>query len=64
MPVAAVELRSDAEVVSPRELLDAAANVLARYELPDELRLVESLPRTPSGKIDLVAVRALFAVEA
>jgi acyl-CoA synthetase (AMP-forming)/AMP-acid ligase II len=64
VPVAAVELRSGTEAVSPRELLDAAANVLARYELPDELKLVDALPRTPSGKIDLVAVRALFAVEA
>jgi acyl-coenzyme A synthetase/AMP-(fatty) acid ligase len=38
--------------------------VLARYELPAEVRLVATLPRTPSGKVDLVAVRALFGVEA
>ena len=31
--------------------------MLARYELPDELQLVDALPRTPSGKVDLAAVR-------
>jgi acyl-coenzyme A synthetase/AMP-(fatty) acid ligase len=35
--------------------------LLARYELPAELKLVDALPRTPSGKVDLVAVRELFA---
>jgi non-ribosomal peptide synthetase component E (peptide arylation enzyme) len=34
--------------------------VLARYELPDELKVVVTLPRTPSGKVDLSAVQALF----
>ena len=34
--------------------------MLARYELPDELKLVDALPRTPSGKVDLAAVRELF----
>ena len=37
--------------------------MLARYELPTELRLVETLPRTPSGKVDLAAVRELFERE-
>ena len=30
-----------------------AAKVLARYELPDEIRVVDALPRTASGKVDL-----------
>jgi acyl-CoA synthetase (AMP-forming)/AMP-acid ligase II len=34
--------------------------VLARYELPTVLRIVDELPRTPSGKVDLTAVRALI----
>ncbi len=63
VPVAAVELRSDAGSVSPDDLLDAAAKVLARYELPDEVKVVATLPRTPSGKVDLTAVRDLFTVE-
>jgi acyl-CoA synthetase (AMP-forming)/AMP-acid ligase II len=63
VPVAAVELRPGVEGVSAQQLLAEAANVLARYELPDELKLVEALPRTPSGKVDLAAVRELLAVE-
>ena len=64
VPVAAVELRSGLAPPSAADLLAEAANVLARYELPDEVKLVDALPRTPSGKVDLVAVRALFSVEA
>ena len=61
VPVAAVELRPGVPPVSAADLLAEAAHVLARYELPDELRLIEALPRTPSGKVDLAAVRELFA---
>lgn len=64
VPVAAVELRPGVHAVSADALLAEAAKVLARYELPAELRLVETLPRTPSGKVDLAAVRALLGVEA
>jgi len=35
--------------------------VLARYELPVEVRVVEALPRTPAGKVDLAAVSELLA---
>jgi long-chain acyl-CoA synthetase len=31
---------------------------LARYELPAEIQIVEELPRTDSGKVDLSAVTA------
>jgi hypothetical protein len=41
-------------------VLAAAATVLARYELPVEVRVVDALPRTPSGKVDLAEVRALL----
>jgi acyl-CoA synthetase (AMP-forming)/AMP-acid ligase II len=60
VPVAAVELRPGAAPVSADDLLGAAARVLARYECPAEVRVVDSLPRTPAGKVDLAAVRALF----
>ena len=61
MPVAAVELRDgDGAAVGPDDLLDHAAGVLARYELPTEIRVVDELPRTDSGKVDLAAVAALF----
>ena len=64
VPVAAVELRAGADSVSVDELLSAAGEVLARYEVPDELRIVDALPRTPAGKPDLAGVRALFGVSA
>jgi acyl-CoA synthetase (AMP-forming)/AMP-acid ligase II len=60
VPVAAVELRADAGAVGPDDLLAYAATVLARYELPAEVRVVDELPRTDSGKVDLVAVGLLF----
>jgi acyl-coenzyme A synthetase/AMP-(fatty) acid ligase len=60
VPVAAVELREDA---TPDDLVAGLAAVLARYEVPTEVRVVAALPRTPSGKVDLSAVRALFAEE-
>jgi acyl-CoA synthetase (AMP-forming)/AMP-acid ligase II len=62
VPVAAVELRAGAAATTPDDLLASAANVLARYELPTELRVVDVLPRTPSGKVDLTAVRELLGV--
>jgi acyl-CoA synthetase (AMP-forming)/AMP-acid ligase II len=60
VPVAAVELRAGAEPVTSDELLADASKVLARYELPTVLRIVDALPRTPSGKVDLAAVRGLI----
>jgi acyl-CoA synthetase (AMP-forming)/AMP-acid ligase II len=63
VPVAAVELRPGVGAVAAEDLLDAAGRALARYELPDELKVVDALPRTPSGKVDLAAVRGLFAAE-
>jgi acyl-CoA synthetase (AMP-forming)/AMP-acid ligase II len=59
VPVAAVELRV-AGPVSPADLAERASRGLSRYELPTEIRIVDELPRTPSGKVDLMAVRALF----
>jgi long-chain acyl-CoA synthetase len=61
VPVAAVELRAGAGPVGPDDLLAQCARVLARYELPAEIRVVDALPRTDSGKVDLAAVQVLLA---
>ena len=61
VPVAAVELRSGPAPVTSQDLLAHASATLARYELPVEIRIVDELPRTGSAKVDLAAVRALFA---
>jgi long-chain acyl-CoA synthetase len=61
VPVAAVELRTGAGEVTAGELIDAVSARLAPYELPAELRILDELPRTPSGKVDLPAVSRLLA---
>jgi acyl-coenzyme A synthetase/AMP-(fatty) acid ligase len=60
VPVAAVELRPGPEPVAVADLAEHASAVLARYEVPAEIRIVAELPRTPSGKVDLAAVRQLL----
>jgi acyl-CoA synthetase (AMP-forming)/AMP-acid ligase II len=55
-PVAVVELR-DAASADASELLEFLRNRLARYEIPTEIRIVDAIPRTPSGKPDLSAIR-------
>lgn len=56
-PVAMVELRDEA---STDELVEYLRNRLTRYEIPTDIAVVESIPRTPSGKADLGAVREYF----
>ncbi|MGO4443165.1 class I adenylate-forming enzyme family protein [Mycobacterium sp. 2YAF39] len=56
-PVAMVELRDAVEVDT---LLDHLRTRLARYEIPTDIAIVEQIPRTPSGKADLTAVRGHF----
>lgn len=58
-PVALVELR-EGLITDPQELAAYLQTRLARYEVPTEIVVVAVLPRTPSGKADLGAVRAHF----
>ncbi len=53
-PVAMVELRGPA---TPDELAGYLQGRLARYEIPTRITIVDAIPRTPSGKADLRAVR-------
>ncbi|BBX45661.1 AMP-binding protein [Mycobacterium cookii] len=57
-PVAMVEVR---EPTDPPALIDYLRTRLARYEIPTEIVIVPELPRTPSGKPDLSAVRGYFS---
>ncbi len=56
IPVAVVELRDTAST-DAEELLDFLRNRLASYEIPAEIAIVDAIPRTPSGKPDLSAIR-------
>ena len=58
-PVAMVELRVGASLDAD-ELAGYLGTRLARYEIPTELAIVAHIPRTPSGKADLTAVRRHF----
>lgn len=58
-PVALVELRNNASA-DPAELIAHVENRLARYEVPTDIVIAAEIPRTPSGKPDLTAVRAFF----
>ena len=55
-PVAVVELRETGSTDAD-ELLEFLRNRLAHYEIPTEIAIVDAIPRTPSGKPDLSAIR-------
>ncbi len=59
-PVAMVELR-DAASVDAAALVEFLRARLARYEIPTDIAIVDQIPRTPSGKADLGAVREFFS---
>ena len=60
-PVAMVELHGTTTVDA---LLEHLAGRLARYEIPTDIAIVDTVPRTPSGKADLGAIREYFAASA
>jgi long-chain acyl-CoA synthetase len=64
VPVAAYERRPGAEPVSPEELKAHLRRSLPATYLPVRYVEVAELPRTPSLKLDIVAVRRLFEAEA
>jgi len=57
-PVAMVELRDATDTTALVEFLRTR---LARYEIPTDIAIVDQLPRTPSGKADLGAVKEFFS---
>jgi long-chain acyl-CoA synthetase len=59
-PVAMVELR-DAVSTDAAELVKFLRARLARYEIPADIAIVDQIPRTPSGKADLGAIREFFS---
>ncbi|MDY6142668.1 MAG: class I adenylate-forming enzyme family protein [Arcanobacterium sp.] len=57
---AALLLEPGAQAPQLHELQDFAARSLPRFELPRELRIVQSFPVNPNGKIDRQAVVSFF----
>ncbi len=62
-PVAMVELRESAPT-DTETLVEFLRTRLARYEIPSEIAIVVRIPRTPSGKPDLSAIRRFFTESA
>ncbi|SPM35691.1 Acyl-CoA synthetase (AMP-forming)/AMP-acid ligase II [Mycobacterium rhizamassiliense] len=62
-PVAMVELRESASADADA-LVEFLRTRLARYEIPTDIAIVPTIPRTPSGKADLGAIRSFFAQSA
>ncbi|MGW2824306.1 class I adenylate-forming enzyme family protein [Streptomyces sp. NPDC001443] len=60
VPVAAVTLCGQA---SEQDLLDHLAARLTRYQMPVHLRILDTLPRTPSLKVDRPALQEIFTGE-
>jgi len=58
-PVAMVELREPTSTDADA-LVQYLRTRLARYEIPTEIAIVDTIPRTPSGKADLSAVQRFF----
>jgi acyl-CoA synthetase (AMP-forming)/AMP-acid ligase II len=59
-PVAMVQLRAPGSM-DASALEDYLRDRLARYEIPTDIAIVAELPRTPSGKPDLAAIRSFFS---
>ncbi|MCV7101566.1 class I adenylate-forming enzyme family protein [Mycobacterium palustre] len=62
-PVAMVQLREPASA-DAEGLVDYLRTRLAGYEIPTEIAIVDDIPRTPSGKADLGAIRLFFGTAA
>ena len=56
--VAVVALRTG-DAPAPADILATAGEHIARFKLPKQLFIVDMVPRSPSGKPDYVAARAL-----
>jgi acyl-CoA synthetase (AMP-forming)/AMP-acid ligase II len=60
VPVAVVQ-RALGEAVAEADLVEHARGLLAPYEVPVVIAVVDALPRTPSQKVDLAATREWLA---
>jgi long-chain acyl-CoA synthetase len=60
IPVAVVTLRNGAESLRSDELIDFVKTRLAVYEIPVDIKFVDTLPLTPSMKVSRPALRELF----
>lgn len=60
-PAAVVELTPDAPLISTRALREALSQRLSKLYVPEQISIVDELPRSGIGKIDRAACEALFS---
>ncbi|NKI15968.1 long-chain fatty acid--CoA ligase [Spongiibacter sp. KMU-166] len=60
LPVAALELESDARKPDESDVRDFLKQRMVAYQVPARILVVDELPRTPSMKISQPGVKALF----
>ena len=58
-PAAGVELTPDAPLISTRTLREARSQRLSKLYVPEQISIVDELPRSGIGKIDRAACEAL-----
>jgi fatty-acyl-CoA synthase len=59
-PLALVVLKQGHQV-TPRQLHEHLSKAFAKWQLPDEVLLVECIPKTSVGKLNKKAIRAEYA---
>ncbi|UGY94296.1 AMP-binding protein [Streptomyces gobiensis] len=61
--LACVILRDPADVITHAEVVEYCEGRLARYKVPQRVRVVDSFPMTVSGKVRKVELRARFSTQ-
>lgn len=59
LPVAAIVVGDDADV-DVEAMRTQLRDHLSNYEIPREIRVIDAIPRTTNGKVDRIALGALF----
>lgn len=62
VPVALIQLEPDTKI-SGEQIRNALIPLMARYKVPVRFLFTDQIPRTPNGKTDKKAIRALFALQ-
>lgn len=58
--IQAFVVTTDGANVTEEEIIDYCKENLAKFKVPSEVHIVNSLPKTPASKIDKMALRDSF----
>ena len=60
-PLACVVLKDPEEIISHQELTEFLTPHFAKFQIPDQLRILQEIPKTSVGKFDKKEMRRLYA---